>query len=181
MAVGVVCSLDSSSIEGTRLTDKTPRDSEHSGHGAHMHHGGGGSPIRVSAEATLHCLTGCVIGEVAGLAIGVTIGLAAWQTITLATLLAYVSGFTLGVVPVMRSRGTSFWRAFRTIWIGEAISIGVMELVMNLIDYRMGGMAAPSALSWMFWRGLAFAVPAGFLAAWPVNYWLIRRELKACH
>ena len=45
----------------------------------------------------------------------------------------------------------------------------------------MGGMDSGSALSWMFWRGLLFAIPAGFLAAWPVNYWLIRRELKACH
>jgi hypothetical protein len=149
--------------------------------GAHAHHGGSGGPLRVSAQATLHCLTGCVIGEVAGLAIGVSLGLAAWQTITLATLLAYMSGFTLGVLPVMKSRNTSFRDALRIIWIGEAVSIGVMELVMNLVDYQMGGMAAPSVLSWMFWRGLMFAIPAGFLAAWPVNYWLIRRELKACH
>ncbi|HWT13855.1 MAG TPA: DUF4396 domain-containing protein [Allosphingosinicella sp.] len=150
--------------------------------GVHAHRGhGGGSPLRVSAQATLHCLTGCVIGEAAGLAIGVTLGLAAWQTIVLATTLAYLSGFTLGVLPVMKSRGTSFRNALRIIWIGEAVSIGVMELVMNLVDYQMGGMAAPSVLSWMFWRGLLFAVPAGFLAAWPVNYWLVRRDLKACH
>ena len=148
----------------------------------HAHHGhGGGGPWRVSAQATLHCLTGCVIGEAAGLMIGVSLGLAAWQTITLATLLAYLSGFTLGVLPVMKSRGTGFWNALRIIWIGEAVSIGVMEIVMNLVDYEMGGMAAPSVLSWMFWRGLIFAIPAGYFAAWPVNYWLVRRELKACH
>ena len=148
----------------------------------HAHHGhGGGGPWRVSAQATLHCLTGCVIGEAAGLMIGVSLGLAAWQTITLATLLAYLSGFTLGVLPVMKSRGTGFWNALRIIWIGEAVSIAVMEIVMNLVDYQMGGMAAPSVLSWMFWRGLIFAIPAGYFAAWPVNYWLVRRELKACH
>jgi hypothetical protein len=152
------------------------------GASGHAHHGhGSGSSLKVSAQATLHCLTGCVIGETAGLAIGVTLGLAAWQTITLATALAYLSGFTLGVLPVMKSRRTSFWRALRIIWIGEAVSIGVMELVMNVVDYQMGGMAAPSVASWMFWRGLLFAVPAGFLAAWPVNYWLVKRELKACH
>jgi hypothetical protein len=154
----------------------------HHGHGAHAHHGhGSGGPWKVSAQSTLHCLTGCVIGEVAGLAIGVTLGLPAWQTIALATGLAYLSGFTLGVLPVMRSRGGGFWDALRIIWIGEAVSIGVMELVMNLVDYQMGGMAAPSVLSGMFWRGILFAVPAGFLAAWPVNYWLVKRELKACH
>jgi hypothetical protein len=135
----------------------------------------------VSAQATLHCLTGCVIGEAAGLAIGVSIGLPAWQTIALATVLSYLSGFTLGVLPVMKSRGGGFLAALRIIWIGEAVSIGVMELVMNLVDYQMGGMGAPSVVSWMFWRGLLLAVPAGFLAAWPVNYWLVKRELKACH
>jgi hypothetical protein len=149
---------------------------------AHSHRGhGSASPFKVSAQATLHCLTGCIVGETAGLAIGVTLGLAAWQTIVLATILSYLSGFTLGVLPVMKSRAAGFWNALRIIWVGEAVSIGVMEIVMNLIDYRMGGMAAPSILSWMFWRGLAFAVPAGFVAAWPVNYWLIRRDLKACH
>jgi hypothetical protein len=148
----------------------------------HTHHGhGGGSALTVSAQATLHCLTGCVIGEVAGLAIGVSLGLAAWLTIALATFLAYVSGFTLGVLPVMKSRKTSFWSALRIIWVGEAVSIGVMEVMMNLVDYQMGGMGAPSILSWMFVYGLIFAIPAGFLAAWPVNYWLIKRELKACH
>jgi len=135
----------------------------------------------VSAQATLHCLTGCIIGEVAGLMIGVGLGLAAWQTIALATVLSYLSGFTLGVLPVMRSRRADFLDALRIIWIGEAVSIGVMEIVMNWVDYEMGGMAAPSILTWMFWRGLVFAIPAGFLAAWPVNYWLIRRDLKACH
>lgn len=154
---------------------------EHAHHQHSGHHGHGGSPWRVSAHATLHCLTGCVIGEVAGLAIGVSLGLAAWQTIALATLLAYASGMTLGLLPVMKSRGIGMIEALRIIWIGEVVSIGVMELVMNWVDYEMGGMAAPSIFTWMFWRGLVFAIPAGFLAAWPVNYWLIRRDLKGCH
>jgi hypothetical protein len=150
---------------------------------SHQHHHGHGSAnsLATSFQATVHCLTGCVIGEVAGLAIGVTLGLPAVATIALATALAYLSGMTLGVVPVMRRERLGFLAALRIIWIGEAISIGVMELVMNWVDYEMGGMAAPSVASWMFWRGLLFAVPAGFLAAWPVNYWLLRRNLKACH
>jgi hypothetical protein len=152
------------------------------GHGAHSHHGhSGGGALRTSAQATLHCLTGCVIGEAAGLMIGVTIGLVPWQTIVLATLLSYVSGMTLGLLPVMRSQSIGMLQALRIIWIGEVISIGVMELVMNFVDYQLGGMGAPSVMSWMFWRGLVFAIPAGFIAAWPVNYWLLKRELKACH
>ena len=150
-------------------------------HHAHGHHGGSGGAFRTSAQATIHCLTGCVIGEVVGLGIGVTFGLGTWPTIILATGLAYLSGITLGLLPVMKNRGVGLIQAFRIIWVGEVISIGVMEIVMNYVDYRMGGMGAPSIASWMFWRGIMFAVPAGFLAAWPVNYWLLKRELKACH
>ena len=149
---------------------------------AHSHHGhGGGGPLRTSAQATLHCLTGCVIGEVAGLMIGVSLSLGVWPTILLATTLAYLTGVTLGLLPVMKSRGVGMREALRIIWIGEVISIGVMEIVMNVVDYQMGGMTAPSVASWMFWRGIVFAVPAGFLAAWPVNYWLLKRDLKNCH
>jgi len=154
-------------------------DTNHHHH--HHHSGHGGSALRTSAHATLHCLTGCIIGEVAGLMIGVSLGMAAWPTIILATALSYLSGITLGLVPIMREQRVGLFGAFRIIWIGEVTSIGVMEIVMNFIDYQLGGMGAPSIVHWSFWRGLLFAVPAGFLAAWPVNYWLIKRELKACH
>ncbi len=150
---------------------------------AHAHHGGkaGEGRWRLAARSTQHCLTGCIIGEVAGLAIGIEVGLSTAATIILATSLAYISGFALGLLPVMKSRGLSLAAAFKLIWLGEAISIGVMEAVMNWVDYEMGGMAAPTVLSWPFVSALLVAVPAGFLAAWPVNYWLLGRELKACH
>ena len=155
---------------------------QHAQHAHHGHHGhGSAGPWATAAHATLHCLTGCVIGEVAGLMIGVSLGLPVWGTIALATGLAYLTGMTLGLVPVMRRQRVGFLEALRIIWIGEIVSIGVMEIVMNFVDYQMGGMTAPSIASWMFWRGIVFAVPAGFLAALPVNYWLLKRELKACH
>jgi hypothetical protein len=142
---------------------------------------GKATAIVTSAQATLHCLTGCVIGEVAGLMIGVILGLGVWPTIILATTLAYITGFTLGAVPVMRRQNKTFFQAIKTIWIGEAISIGVMEAAMNYVDYSMGGMTAGSIASPMFWSGILVAVPAGFLAAWPVNWWLLRADLKKCH
>jgi hypothetical protein len=150
---------------------------DHSHH-AHSHDA---NPIITSAQATWHCLTGCVIGETVGLAIGVTAGLGVWPTMALATALAYVSGFTLGVLPVMRRENRSFWQALRIIWIGEAVSIGVMEIAMNAADYYMGGVGAASVFEPIFWYGLAVAMPAGFLAAWPVNWQLLKRNLKACH
>jgi hypothetical protein len=155
---------------------------EHPSHARHSHHGhAGGGAFRTSAQATLHCLTGCVIGETAGLMIGTLLGLAPWPMIVLATVLSYASGITLGLIPVMRSQGIGLLGALKIIWIGEVVSIGVMEIVMNFVDYQMGGMGAKSLFAWTFWRGLVVAVPAGFLAAWPVNYWLLKRELKACH
>ena len=137
---------------------------------------------RIAATAaTLHCLTGCVIGELIGLVIGVSLGLSAWQTIVLATSLSYLSGFTLGLLPLVR-HGMTLGKALRTIWLGEAISIGVMEIAMNFADYHVGGMSASSVLDPMFWLGVAVAVPAGFIAAWPVNWWLLRNNVKQpCH
>ena len=154
-----------------------PGHSAHRGH--HRQHGGG--RWRLAAHSTLHCLTGCIIGEVTGLAIGIEAGLSTATTIALATALAYISGFALGLWPVMKQRGLSLAAAFKLIWVGEAVSIGVMEIVMNAVDYQMGGMAAASFFSWTSIRALMVAVPAGFLAAWPVNYWLLSRDLKACH
>lgn len=149
----------------------------------HSHHGhsASGNALVTSAQATLHCLTGCVIGEVAGLMIGISLGLGAWVSMGLATILAYASGMTLGIIPVARRENVSMLKALQIIWIGEVLSIGVMELVMNAVDYSVGGAQAGSIFEPVFWIGIAAAIPAGFVAAWPVNWWLLKRNLKACH
>ncbi len=148
-------------------------------HGHHDHHGT--TALKTSAHATLHCLLGCVIGEVAGLAIGITFGLGVGVTITLAVILAYVSGLSLAILPIMKHARLSFTRALRVVWIGEGISIGIMELVMNWVAYWIGGVQAMSVLEPIFWLGLLAAVPAAFVAAWPVNHWLLEKELRAPH
>ena len=73
----------------------------HRGHGAHAHHVGSGGPLKTSAQATIHCLTGCVIGEVAGLLIGVSLGFAPWQTIVLATVKGDVHDIGKNIVAVV--------------------------------------------------------------------------------
>ena len=148
---------------------------------AHPHHGHGGSAAGLATSATLHCLTGCAIGEFIGLLIGVALGLDPWTTMAFATLLGFASGYSLGLLPVMR-QGMTFVQAFRAIWLGETISIAVMELAMNVTDYHVGGVTTGSVLSLQFWLGYAAALPAGFLAAWPVNYWLLKKNVKQhCH
>lgn len=149
---------------------------QHHGHGAHA-----GSPAGLATAATVHCLTGCAIGELAGLALGVTLGLGAWPTMLLATALGFLSGYTLGLLPLVR-QGMGWVEAFKIIWLGETISIAVMEFAMNFTDYHVGGVQAASVFTWQFWLGYAAALPAGFLVAWPVNYWLLQRNLKKpCH
>jgi hypothetical protein len=120
-----------------------------------------------------------MIGEVAGLAIGVTFGLGVIATIAVATGLAYVTGFALALIPLMKRAGLSLREAFAVVWLGEAVSIAAMEIAMNGVDYLVGGMGAESVLDPIFWAGIAAAAPAGFLAAWPVNHWLLKRQLKA--
>ena len=148
-------------------------------HPGGMHH----SPPtwRTSASATLHCLTGCAIGEVLGLMIGVTLQLGVTLTIALAVALAFLIGISLAVRPLMKDQNLSLVDALRIVWIAELISISVMELAMNWVDLYIGGIGAPSVFSSIFWIGIMFAIPAGFIAAWPVNYVLLRMHRKSCH
>ena len=122
-----------------------------------------------------------MIGEAAGLVIGISLGWGAAATITLAVVLAYVSGFAMALLPVIKQAGLGLVAAMRVIWLGEAIAIAVMEIAMNVVDYWLGGIQVASIWNALFWLGLAAAAPAGFLAAWPVNHVLLKRELKAGH
>jgi hypothetical protein len=151
-------------------------------HAHHAHHAApDASPGRLATAATIHCLTGCAIGELAGLLIGVSLGLNPWATMALATVLGFASGYALGLRPLVQ-QGMSIAQAFRTIWLGETISIAVMELAMNFTDYHVGGVAVASILAPRFWLGYALALPAGFIVAWPVNWLLLRNSVKKpCH
>ncbi|MGJ3259362.1 MAG: DUF4396 domain-containing protein [Rhodospirillales bacterium] len=139
------------------------------------------SPLKASAHATLHCLIGCFIGEAIGVGLGVWFGLGVVLTIALGVVFAYICGFALALIPLMRSMNLSLGGAMRVVWVGEAISIAVMEIVMNGVDYWIGGLQATSIGQPVFWIGLAAAAPAGFLAAWPVNHWLLKKEIKTHH
>lgn len=113
--------------------------------------------------------------------IGTTLGFSQWLSMVVSTALAYLSGFSLAVFPLMRRTGLDMPSAFSAIWIGEAISIGVMELVMNAIDYHMGGMRTGSIVNLRFWTALIVATAIAFLVAWPLNAWLIAKQLRKHH
>jgi hypothetical protein len=104
-----------------------------------------------------------------------------WLTLSLAVALAFAFGLGLAVLPLIKGHGMSLKRALSAVWLGEVISITVMEIAMNSIDYWLGGMAAMSIAEPVFWYALLAAIPAGFIAAWPINWWLIGKNLRAGH
>ena len=113
--------------------------------------------------------------------IGVSLGLGVPYTIALAVVLAYICGFCLAVIPVMSRESLSLLASIKVVWLGEAISIAAMEIAMNGIDLWIGGIQSDTLAAPIFWIGLAGAIPAGYFAAWPVNHFLLSRQLKSCH
>lgn len=129
---------------------------------------------RLSASATLHCLTGCAIGEVLGLAIGTALGWSTWQTITLAVGLAFFFGYALTALPLLRS-GLTLATAAPIAFAADTVSIVVMETVDNAVMLAVPGALHAGLDSAFFWGSLALALAVAFLVAWPVNRALIAR------
>ena len=129
---------------------------------------------RLAVSATLHCLTGCAIGEVLGMVIGTALGWNDVQTIVLAVALAFVFGYAFTIGPVMRS-GLTLRAAVPVALAADTISITVMEIVDNAIMLAVPGAMEAGLDSWLFWGALAFALLVAFVVTVPVNRWLIGR------
>ena len=128
----------------------------------------------LSFSATVHCLTGCAIGEVAGLAIGTALGFSNLATILLAVVLAFFFGYGLTSLPLLRS-GIPLGEVVPIAFASDTLSIATMEIVDNLIVLAVPGAMAAGLDSLLFWGSLAFALVVAGLIAWPVNRWLIAR------
>ena len=129
---------------------------------------------RVAFSATVHCLTGCAIGEVLGLIIGTALGWGNWETIALAVALAFVFGYTLTMLPLLRS-GIAFGAAVPVALASDTVSITIMEIVDNAIVLAIPGAMAAGLDDGLFWGSLAIALVLAGAAAYPVNRWLIAR------
>ena len=129
---------------------------------------------RVSFSATVHCLTGCAIGEVLGMMIGTALGWGDVETIVLAVALAFTFGYAFTLVPVLRA-GIAMGPALRIVFAADTISITVMELIDNAIMMLVPGAMEAHLDNPLFWGSLAFALLVAGLVAWPVNYQLIKR------
>lgn len=128
----------------------------------------------MAASATLHCLTGCAIGEVTGMAIGTAAGFSDLGTIALAIALAFLFGYTLTSLPLLRAG----WTLAAVVPIAlsvDTVSIATMEVVDNLMMLAIPGAMDSGIGSLVFWGSLGVALAIAGLVALPVNSWLIER------
>ncbi len=140
------------------------------------HHDGHRMPAswRMAAVATLHCLTGCAIGEVLGMVIGTSLGWHGLGTVALAVALAFVFGYAFTMRGVLRA-GVPFRDALKIALAADTISIAVMELVDNAAMLTIPGAMEAGLASPLFWGSLAGALALAFVVTTPVNRWLIGR------
>lgn len=129
----------------------------------------------MARSATLHCLTGCAIGEVTGLVIGTALGLSSLITIALAVFLAFLFGYALSTIPLLMS-GLGFFATLSIVFAADTLSITTMEIVDNLIMAVIPGAMEAGLVNPVFWISMPIALTAAFFAAYPVNKYLLKRN-----
>ena len=144
----------------------------------HLHPSRHGHPTialnRLAWSATLHCLTGCSIGEVLGMLVGTTLAWTNTQTIAISVALAFVFGYALTMRPLLKS-GEGFAKAAKLAFASDTASITIMEIVDNVVMLVVPGAMGASLGSALFWGSLAGSLVLAAIAAYPVNRWLIAR------
>jgi hypothetical protein len=133
-----------------------------------------GSLNRLAFSATWHCLTGCAIGEILGLVLATRWGWGNAASIALAIVLAFFFGYAFTFVPLARG-GMALGSAVGIAFAADTLSITVMEIVDNAIILIVPGAMEAGLDTFLFWGSLALALAIAFVAAFPVNRWLIAR------
>ncbi|HWH43592.1 MAG TPA: DUF4396 domain-containing protein [Thermoleophilaceae bacterium] len=149
----------------------------HPGPEEHHHHGeklSGSALNGLAFSATAHCLTGCAIGETLGMIIGTSIGLSEWETVGLAVSLAFLFGYALTSLPLLRA-GLALATVIPIALAADTFSIATMEIVDNAIMLAIPGAMEAGALNVLFWASLSVALVIAGVVAFPVNRYLIRR------
>lgn len=147
---------------------------DHAGHAHTGHAHTPGSSWRVAVQATLHCLTGCAIGEILGMVIGTALGMSAGTTVVLAVALAFFFGYALTMRGILKA-DVPLRQALKVALAADTLSIAVMEIVDNAVILAVPGAMEAGLASALFWGALAFALAVAFVLTVPVNRWLIAR------
>jgi Domain of unknown function (DUF4396) len=143
----------------------------------HHHHAmptEGAALTTVAISATLHCLTGCAIGEVAGMAIGTAAGFSNLGTVVLSIALAFAFGYSLTSLPLLRA-GLVLSAVIPIALASDTLSIATMEVVDNAVVVAIPGALNAGLDSLLFWGSLCFSLVVAGACAVPVNRWLIAR------
>ncbi|MFK0233382.1 DUF4396 domain-containing protein [Streptomyces vinaceus] len=146
-------------------------DHRRDGHG---HGGHGGASWATAARATLHCLTGCAVGEVLGMVIGTALGWGNVPTTVLAIALAFLSGYALTLRGILAA-GVGLRTAVRVALAADTLSIAVMELIDNGVIALWPGAMDAHLSEALFWIALAISLALAFVVTTPVNKWMIGR------
>ena len=134
----------------------------------------GAALTAVAISATLHCLTGCALGEIAGMAIGTALGFSNLGTIVISIVLAFAFGYSLTSLPLLRA-GLALAAVIPIALASDTLSIATMEVVDNLVILVIPGALEAGLGDILFWGSLAFSLVLAGAAAMPVNRWLISR------
>ncbi|WP_330291671.1 DUF4396 domain-containing protein [Streptomyces sp. NBC_00576] len=143
-------------------------------HETHAHQHTPAATWAMAVQATLHCLTGCAIGEVLGMVIGTALGWGNLPTTALAIVLAFFFGYSLTLRGVLRA-GVGFRTAVQVALAADTLSIAVMELVDNGVIVLWPGAMDAQLDDLLFWGALAISLAVAFVITTPVNKWTIGR------
>jgi len=127
----------------------------------------------MAAAATLHCLTGCAIGEIAGLIIGNAAGWSNLSTVAVSIFLAFIFGYSLSLAPLFGH--IPLRKALLLVLAADTLSITVMELTDNAAMVAIPGAMDAGLVDPLFWMSMSLAMLVAFVAAFPVNRWLLQR------
>jgi hypothetical protein len=140
----------------------------------HHRHPPAPSLNQLALSATLHCLTGCAIGEVSGMVIGTALHWSNAATIAISVVLAFIFGYALTMRPLLAA-GVTLGAATRLALAADTVSIIIMEVVDNAIMLLIPGAMDAHVTAPLFWISLAGALAIAGVAAFPANRWLILR------
>lgn len=145
-------------------------------HHHHDHHVSGDATgmKKMAVNATLHCLAGCAIGELIGVTIGTVAGFAPHMTVILAAVLSFVSGYSVSTLPLVKA-GTPFAKALRLVLAADTVSILTMTIVDNILMLVLPGALNKNLANLIYWISRCISLSAAFIAAYPVNLYLLRR------
>lgn len=179
-AVPTIATILNEEVQQDCCSKPETQASQPNRHGHHHHHShqeaaqDAPSLNRTAFMATLHCLTGCTIGEVLGMVIGTALGWSNWPTVALAVVLAFLFGYGMTLWPLRRA-GLAWGTALGLAFASDTLSMGTMELVDNAIMVAIPGAMEAGLVDPLFWGSLTVSLVLAGAAAFPVNRWLIAR------